>query len=165
MTLKRKHFYDLLFVVLVGFLAWKLISNRPQKDIDISELQIVDTSGSVIELEELKGKPIFLNFWASWCGPCVREMPSIKKAQEAYSAKGIEFLIVNTEDQRALEIFENKKKFDLNYYVLKSSGNIDIKTIPLTYLINKDGEVTKVVNRSKNWASSTSYEQLNKLLK
>jgi len=102
---KRNYIYDIIFVALMGLLAWKLINNRPQKDIE------------------------------------------------------------NTEDQSALNEFEAKKNYNLDYYVLRSAGNIEIKTIPLTYLINKEGEVTKVVNRSKNWASASSFEQLNKLLK
>ena len=156
---------NIFLLGLIAFLVYKkFVVNRPQQTIDLTELSVVDMNGNLIEAGELSNTPIFLNFWATWCKPCLLEMPSIAKLYKEYQTEDIRFLIVNTEDADAVQTYEAKKQTGLPHYTLNSSGTIPIKTIPLTYLINENGEVEKVVNRTKNWYSQRSRKQIEELI-
>ncbi len=162
--MKLDHIINIVLIALLGYFVYDNILNRPSKEIPFSDITFTGVNGKSHSLEDFKGQPTLLNFWASWCAPCVREMPSMKKAKEVYSKKGIRFLFVNTEDVEDVKNFEAKNNLELPYYVLTGAQGFDIKKIPLTYLINANGNVVKVYNGSKNWASKRSFRQLDKLI-
>ncbi len=64
---------------------------------ELSNVILSDLNGIAINLEQYKGKTMFINFWATWCKPCLKEMPSIEKAQELLKNKNIEFLFASNE--------------------------------------------------------------------
>ena len=166
MNKKRiSNFVNLILVLILLYLAYqKFVVNRPQQQIDVEQLQLIDLNGNLINWDEVRGKPIFINFWATWCGPCLLEMPSISKLYEEFQQEEIVFILANTENRQAVIEYEQKKKSQLPHYVVQNAGTIPIKTIPLTYLINAEGKVEKVVNRTKNWNSAQSKQMINNLI-
>ena len=106
-------------------------------------------------LGELKGKVVFLNFWATWCGPCREEMPSMEALHKRYGEKGFEILAVNCmEDADAAFNFMRNNR--LTFPVVldqdgKVSGKYGIRGIPTTYLINREGKIIARVVGSLNW--------------
>src|SRR5690554_6504306 len=92
-------------------------------NIDKLNFPLTNQKGKIIELNELKGKVIFINFWATWCPPCLAEMPSIQKlAQTFKNDKNIVFIMVEVEsnENKAPIIFQ-KRKIDLPIYYPKSN--------------------------------------------
>src|SRR5690606_14890870 len=74
-------------------------------------LDLVDANGNAIQLENLKGKVVFINFWATWCPPCIAEMPSIQKLYSEFeSDEEVVFLLVEMDDkpQKAIQFMEKK---------------------------------------------------------
>lgn len=142
---KSKWLNLLLWAVLIYLLAQRCVLNPPDKQFDYKSLEIVDLDGNSLDWESTNNKVIFLNFWASWCGPCMAEMPSINSLyQQNQSNNDILFLIVNTYGIDDAMAVQSKDKYqDLPFYYLKNSGELDIKAIPLTYLINKNGMIVK----------------------
>jgi thiol-disulfide isomerase/thioredoxin len=104
---------------------------------------MTDTAGKLWDAEAMKGKLILIDFWATWCKPCIAMMPALDKVHAKYKSRGFEILSVNIDQDRALfEGFLKKHKFPNP--VLYDAEHLwqkwNIRTIPATFLI-KDGKV------------------------
>ena len=112
------------------------------------DFTMTNAEGKVLSLEDFKGKPVLLNFWASWCGPCASEMPDIQKAYEKYGDQ-IEFVIVNmtgmsgeTEQSASAFIQENGYTFPVYFDQNNSAATaFAVYSIPQTYLIDPQGSI------------------------
>lgn len=103
-----------------------------------------DGSGKTIDISRQKGKVIFINFWATWCPPCIQEMPSINKLKQQFDEKDILFVMVDVDDnyKRSSKFMENNN-YDLPVYTAVSSIPEEFLSgsIPTTVIIDKDGRV------------------------
>jgi len=111
------------------------------------ELQNLD--GQSISLSSLKGKPVLVNFWATWCSPCVSEMPYIQEIHEDWSDSGLMVLAINMGDS-ASEVEQFLQEHDLSLPVLLDIKKVaapkyGIRAIPTTFFIDKDGIVRNKV--------------------
>lgn len=112
------------------------------------DFTVIDTAGSEVKLSESFGKPIVLNFWATWCGPCKSELPAFDAAYAAYGQE-IEFMMINlTDGQReTVEIVksfvsENGYSFPVYYDTAYSAANAyGVYSVPLTVFIAEDGTI------------------------
>ena len=123
--------------------------------------------GNSLEVSGLKGKVIFLNLWATWCPPCVAEMPSIQKLYEKYKDnKEIVFLIVSNEKPAPVEKFMTKKGYTFPVYLnkFKMPEAFITKNIPTTFVISKEGEIIVKEVGSVNWASDETIEIIDNLI-
>lgn len=110
---------------------------------------LIDTEGQRIPFKEYENKVVFVNIWATWCPPCVAEMPDIQDMYEEMKEEGIEFVFISVDDdfQKAKD-FVNRKEFDFPIYQLASPlpSVYESQAIPTTYVISPMGEV--VVTKS-----------------
>ncbi len=110
-------------------------------------LQSVD--GKQIELKDLKGKGVFLNFWGTWCGPCKQEFPYMANQYEVFKDRGVEIVAVNVgESNIAVKNF--MESYGVNFPVAMDKDRqvteaYDITPLPTTFLINPEGKVIKVI--------------------
>ena len=97
------------------------------------EFTMTDTEGQTLTLADFRGKPVLLNFWASWCGPCASEMPAIQAAYEQYG---------ETETSALSLIQQNNYTFPV-YFDVDSSAAVafGVTSIPQTYLIDAEGNI------------------------
>ena len=107
------------------------------------KLQRLD--GEVVALSDLRGSPVMLNFWATWCGPCRVEMPFIQEVFEdkAWAEQGLVILTVNV-GEASLRIKQFMEHFGLSFHVLLDKDtsvakNYNIRGIPTTFFIDKNG--------------------------
>ncbi|WP_306642653.1 TlpA family protein disulfide reductase [Sanyastnella coralliicola] len=145
--MKRIFPYLLIGLVLLGFYYWRY-KVPPSMDTAQINVKVSEQVKSVIELHD---GPILVNFYASWCGPCMREMPSLQKAHD----KGLFTVVCVTDDNPQL-IEQVRNKFDLTFpmYQLDNSlKSYSIYTIPTTYLLNEDGEVVASMTDPREWDS------------
>ena len=112
----------------------------------ISSIIFEDFDGNVVNLKDYKGKLVIINFWATWCAPCKKEMPSLDNLYENSTLKNLEVFAVNMEQpntQKTKKFFSdlNIKKlkiyFDKNLNFVKE---FKLRGVPTTILINKNGE-------------------------
>ena len=115
----------------------------PTLDAPAPALSYFDTSGRSRTLAELQGKVVLLNFWATWCVPCRREMPMLSKLQREHADQGLVVLYVSLEDPEVLAPFLAANRFDGIQGRLDNAAEFygAGKFYPLSYLISRDGRV------------------------
>ena len=117
--------------------------------------QFVDLDNKQVDLTQYKGKRIVLNYWATWCGPCIKEMPGLKKAEEILENHNYTFLLVSDETIDKISEFKTNRSFDFNF--LKSSKSIEALGI---YSLRKR-TVKEVVSGERDELMNTMLNQLN----
>jgi thiol-disulfide isomerase/thioredoxin len=109
---------------------------------------VTNADGKPQSLGMLKGHPIVVNFWASWCGPCVEEMPSLSQLHREYAKKGIEFVGLGVDSDKNVKNFLQKVRVDYPVYVI-GFGGADLArafgnsagALPFTVVIDAKGVV------------------------
>jgi peroxiredoxin len=126
-------------------------------------------TGPNLRLSEQRGQVVLVNFWATWCGPCRKEMPQLNKLYEKYHAAGFQLLGVNVDDdtRKAAEI---AAKLGLAFPVLldadkSASKAYDLNAMPSTVLIDRDGRVRYVHRGYVDGYEDTYDQQIRQLLK
>ena len=112
------------------------------------DFTVTDRDGNPVKLSELVGKPVILNFWASWCGPCKSEMPDLEAAYLQYG-EDIHFMMVNATDGSRETVDTASSYIDGQGYTfpiyfdttLEASMKYGASSIPLTYFIDADGNL------------------------
>ena len=121
------------------------------KDTDIEKVRLTELNGDPIDLTDYKGKTVFINFWATWCGPCIQEMPTIDKAQIALKDKGVVFLIASNEDPAEIKEFMEKRPFNFHYVRLTNMEALKIPALPTTYIFDNEGKLRFSETGTRDW--------------
>jgi thiol-disulfide isomerase/thioredoxin len=106
--------------------------------------QLKDLQGNVVDANTFKGKVIFLNLWATWCGPCRVEMPSIQELYNSVDHDNVAFIMLSLDkpgqQQKVIKYLEDKK-FNFPVYMLSGgiTDQLNVPSIPTTFVISKDG--------------------------
>ena len=110
--------------------------------------KLPDAAGVQQSLAQFKGKPLVVNFWASWCGPCVEEMPALSAMQQKFAPKNIQFVGIGIDSAANVHKFLGSVKVNYPIYVAgfggadlaRSFGN-DVGGLPFTVVIDRAGRV------------------------
>lgn len=118
---------------------------RAEEDFPYS-FRVKDLNGKVVEMKDLKGKVIFLNLWATWCGPCRAEMPSIQKLYNEVDKEKIAFVILSLDQEnqsKKVARFVSQKDFSFPVYLPASPlpDALRVNTIPTTFIVGTDGKI------------------------
>jgi thiol-disulfide isomerase/thioredoxin len=110
------------------------------------QFDMLDVRGNPISAEMLKGKVVFLNLWATWCGPCKAEMPGIDNLYQKLKEYPIEFVMLSVDKANAqskIESYLLKNNYSFPVYMLQGAAPdlLQVPSIPTTYIINKEGKV------------------------
>jgi len=132
-----------------------VVTETEEEAVIAPDFTAYDADGNAVTLSEHFGKPIVLNFWASWCGPCKSEMPAFMDAYEEYG-EDITFLMVNLTDGGRETVGTAKDYLEKNGYTFpvlfdtEYAGSIAYRVtgIPATYFINADGTIYSQVNNA-----------------
>ncbi|HZP11142.1 MAG TPA: TlpA disulfide reductase family protein [Nevskiaceae bacterium] len=128
-----------------GFLTYQRghLRNTP-----VPDLTLIDLDGQTHHLSEYRGKLTLVNFWASWCAPCIQEIPMLVKAQSQYAARG--FQVIGPAMDSRQPVLDAMKRFGINYPVYGSEDEVtkamdalgdDGGVLPYSVLISADGKV------------------------
>ena len=127
----------------------------------------IDSKGNIFKLNEVKGNYILLDFWASWCGPCRKESPSLVKAYQNYKEKGFEIISISLDDKES----KWKKAITKDHYTWTNISELNgweslavelysVGSIPSSFLLDKDGKII-----AKNLRGAALEEKLVELFK
>jgi len=125
-------------------------------------------AGQKLDFAQLKGKTVFLNFWATWCGPCVAEMPGLDRLCQKMKDEPIAFLFVSREDHKTVKKFIDEKKFSMPVYLLNGEPPDAFSLnqgIPSTFVISAKGQVVFKSVGSVKWDDPKCVEFLKKVVK
>ena len=135
----------------------------------IKNFSLKTTEGKNITLDSLKGKVVFLNFWATWCPPCRQEMPSMEILHQRYKNDGLEFVAVDImESTSVIQGFmrENSYTFPV---VMDTNGDVSnnygIQAIPATFIIDRDSKIIFYSPGARNWNTPAIFAAFERLLK
>jgi thiol-disulfide isomerase/thioredoxin len=124
------------------------------------------TNGTEINLEEeYKDKVVFINFWATWCPPCIAEMPTIEKLYQKYKDK-IGFALISNEDIRMIEEFKNRNKYTFPVYQIEMDipEVFNLSVIPATFIISPDRKIALKHVGGANWNHEDVMKYLDELI-
>ena len=142
-----------------------LIDKEQQEYIAEANWKLVSDTKETLDFQSTKDKVVLINFWATWCPPCIAEMPSLQALYNDYNDKVI-FLFVTNEDFETTKKFKIKKKFDFKVYnsLTEVPKKITTSSIPRTFVINKKGNIVIDETGAVDWNSDTVRSQLDALL-
>jgi cytochrome c biogenesis protein CcmG/thiol:disulfide interchange protein DsbE len=111
------------------------------------DLKLLTLDGNMMDLSELHGKVVMVDFWSSWCAPCLLEAPELADSYRDYESKGVEFLGVAIWDQEK-NVRHYVEKFSLDYpNAVDTNGlapiSFGVRGIPEKYFIDKDGQLIR----------------------
>ena len=122
-----------------------------------AELALKDLGGNTHTLDAYHGQVVLLNFWATWCPPCLIEMPAMQRLQTAFAETGFTILAVNVKESRE-KAWRFQKLLNVNFTVLldkagQAAEDWDVAVYPTSYLIDKTGQIRYVAYGSLDWDS------------
>ena len=142
---------------------------RPRTSKPAPDFVLKDINGQSISLKQFKGKPVLLNFWATWCAACKEEMPSMQRLHDA--AKGNEdfhVIAISIDRFNIKKVNKYAKNLKLNFPILldpdrETRKAYFIRGLPTTYLIDSDGKLRGFVSGARNWDNPASVELMKSL--
>ena len=152
-------------ILLITFVAFFLYDKyRIAPAVKFDTLRLTDLDGNQVSLEQFKDKKLFINFFATWCGSCLSEMPSLEAAQIALVKHSFQFILISDEPLARLKRFSNQS--NLPFIILHSDeklSELKIFTVPTTYVLNLKREVVFKKVEVEDWANETMINQLKKI--
>ncbi|MDP6859908.1 MAG: redoxin domain-containing protein [Verrucomicrobiales bacterium] len=140
--------------------------NRPGVG-EVMELKFTSLAGKEIDLADMKGKVVLIDCWATWCGPCIAELPNVRKAYEDYHDKGFEIIGISLDkakDEAKLKSFVKDKNmpwpqaFDGKGWDNVLAKQYGITSIPATFLVGKEGKIVSTNLRGPALSSAVKKE-------
>ena len=140
----------LVAILVIGLAITGCEAEAPETSNKAPDFELPDLDGKPVSLSDFRGKPVFLNFWATWCPPCRAEMPYIQEIYKEWSGKELVVLAINIGENPS-KVGEFMESFSLSFLVLldedsKVSNEYNVPPIPTTFFIDKNGiiQVTKI---------------------
>ncbi len=184
MKLLKKHKSNLIFLVIfasiiftpLGFQlkVWmnrylyfspSEISKEDQISLNDYNWKLIDDKGIEIDFNDHKEKVVLVNFWATWCPPCVAELPSFQELYNDYNQQ-VSFLFVANDQVESVSSFMAKNTYHFPYYFELSTTPPALRSssIPATYILDRQGKIRVFKTGATNWNSKKIREILDKLI-
>jgi thiol-disulfide isomerase/thioredoxin len=134
---------------------------------NVPAISFKDVNGKVISLESLKGKVVFINFWATWCPPCLAEMPSINKLYKRFGKDDdVVFIMVDADSKLAkAKEYMDRKQYQMPIFEMASNVPEQLFTgsLPTTIVFDKHGRLSFKEEGAANYASQKFIDFIEKL--
>jgi len=171
-NVRRVNFQSIILIVLaiagIGIIILLQLKDSPfnpsgkpllEKGMLAPNFTFPGLDGKKASLTDYRGKVVLLNIWATWCAPCVAEMPSMEKLYQELKDEGFEILAVSVDESGAEAVSPFMEKHKLGFPVLLDTKG-DIKSlyqttgIPESFIVDKDGMILEKIIGQRDWAAS-----------
>jgi thiol-disulfide isomerase/thioredoxin len=160
--------------LLVLFLLWALCAvpltvyadpfeqlgvARPRTVKQAPDFVLHDLHGKTVNLNQFKGKPILINFWATWCGPCKEELPSMQRLHDASKSNGdIQILAISIDRFNIEKVNQYARDLNLTFPILLDPDRVArkpyfVRSLPTSYLVDADGKLQGFISGARKWDS------------
>ena len=132
--------------------------------------QLPDLQGRLVTLSDLRGKVVLLNFWATWCGPCRVEMPTMEQLYRTFSRKDFEILAVSIDVQGVAVTRPFQQEYHLTFPILHDADyrvglTYGARSLPMTFLVDRQGVVRHQIFGARDWGASEAQQLVQMLMK
>jgi len=126
--------------------------------------------GREVRLSDYRGHVVFLNFWATWCGPCKVEMPTMERLYREYRRQGFAILAVSTDEEGAVVTRPFRDSLGLSFTIAHDPENrvmrlYGVRSLPVTFLVNREGVLVERFFGSQDWLAPEKRDVIRSLLK
>ena len=146
------------------------LKESPQEGFLAPDFTLSDLAGGKsFTLSHLRGQVVLVNIWATWCGPCRREIPSLERLYQSRRDKGLEILAVSVDRTSSSRVASFAAKYQMSFPVLLNPrGDVAntywARSIPSTYLVDKKGVIRWKVRGTREWDDAQSLAKIDQLL-
>ena len=184
MSYIKRNWSNIVILMVIALLAFpqtrlpiqvfvqRLISFSPS-EVELDERSTISdyhwnlksTQGDIVSFKRAEGKVSLVNFWATWCPPCIAEMPSFQRLYERYG-NSVQFYFVSSENPSVISNFLKKKGYTFPVYIQleEPPSYFAVPSIPKTYLISASGEIVVDKTGVADWDTSAFHSVLDQLL-
>ena len=140
----------------------------PNEAVEAPEFSLSDLSGKQVRFKGFRGQLVFLNFFATWCGPCREEMPGMERLYRAHREKGFMVLAVNLQESaKMIRPFVESLKLSFPT-VMDTDGAVSreygVRALPVSFLIGRDGHILWRAIGGRDWESAQARQYFDKLV-
>jgi cytochrome c biogenesis protein CcmG/thiol:disulfide interchange protein DsbE len=133
------------------------------------QFSLYDLSGSLVRLSDFKEKVVLLNFWATWCSPCKREIPSLLRLYQLRKDKGFEIVAVTTERASTSQIASFAERYQMSFPILLNpradvGSKYWVRAIPTSFLLDKNGVIRWKIIGGREWDDPYVLSRIDQLL-
>lgn len=182
----KKRKWDILFFGILGLIVFvpqvrmpvmstvqrvlartpKELAPEQQKSIQTFDWVLTDLENKITNLSESRGKVTLINLWATWCPPCVAEMPSLQKLYDHYGEQ-LDYYFVSHEDPETVARFMKSKNYTFPVYLPVNTppAQFHSNSLPTTYVIDKNEKIVMKEVGAHNWFSESFRKKIDELLK
>lgn len=171
----KKFLYLLAVIALLAMVACNRNESKKTAAVPVEnglapEVIVNSLNGTPLKLSDLKGKVVLLNFWATWCPPCRKEIPSMMKLNKAMAGKPFQMVAISIDEggRPDVESFFQTSGFSLPAYTdpdNRAATTYGITGVPETFIINRQGTIVKKVMGPMEWDSPDAVAFLENLMK
>ena len=163
MKISSNRYIVLSIVILLTGAAWMWVSATPstsntagqvpapQVGFLAPDFNLPTLAGEAISMESLRGQPVVINFWASWCPPCRSEMPAIQNVHDEYKDQGLVLLGINAANQDSrTDAVDFIEQYGLTFPTLFDAGgqaalDYQVRSLPTTFFIDREGRIQDII--------------------
>ena len=151
MTLK-KILLACLILIIAAFAIWQYKVYKTVPTLPAYENKLTDVDGKTFKISDFKGKYVLISYFKTWCGDCIKELPSIDNLQVIVGPEKLVVLMVNDEGLEKVERFKNKNPNTLEFFQTnKPFDELGIRVFPTTYLLDTNGVIMLSKLEGFNW--------------
>lgn len=156
-----------LAIFAQGFITSPVLAEENRQ---ASNFTLKSLAGSEVSLDRLKGKYLLINFWATWCGPCKVEMPSLQALYERFRSDNFDVLAISNDmfGEKVVRPYIEANRLSFPVLLdqnLKVSHKYGVVNLPTTFLVDPDGKIVGVLNGATNWEEPNTLMYFENLLK
>lgn len=141
------------------------IEAKNREQLSDYNLVLKNLEGQTVNFNQSQDKPILINFWATWCAPCIAEMPDLNDLYQTFR-NDVDFYFVSQENPEVLQKFLKSKNYDLPVFIQQTRlpKPLENNSIPSTYLINPQGKIIAKAKGAAKWNDDDIHQLIKKML-
>ena len=154
----------MILAALSGCSTKKSNESLQNATIGIDDIKLKSLDGGSVDLSQYEGKVLFVNVWATWCRPCIEEMPSIERAQSILRDRKVEFLFASNEEPDLIRHFIKNRSLKVNCVQLENMEGLKIQALPTTFIFDIGGRLAFSESGFRKWDEASNIELITKII-